>query len=161
MEYKIADDTKVILRPATEADLPAMMELIRELAEYERAPEQVTVSPEDFRDAGFGVHPVWWALVAVSTGSEGNAIVGMALYYIRYSTWKGKRVYLEDLVVRQSWRGRGIGKMLMDRLLETAREQGYKGLSWQVLEWNDPAINFYKKYRAHFDKEWVNVSLEF
>jgi GNAT superfamily N-acetyltransferase len=122
---------------------------------YEKAPEQVTVSLSHFIESGFGNKPVWWALVAEVDG----VVVGMALYYIRYSTWKGQRLYLEDLLVTEEMRGNKIGSMLVDALIKEAKQQGIKGMNWQVLEWNEPAINFYKKYKADFDSEWVNCSI--
>lgn len=133
-----------------------MMELVRELALYEKAPEQVTVTLEHFEESGFGPNPVWWAFVA----EEDGVIAGMALYYIRYSTWKGTRMYLEDIVVTDSHRGKGIGKLLFDRLIVEAQEKKFSGILWQVLDWNEPAINFYKKYNATFDPTWLNVSIE-
>ncbi len=146
----------ITIRYAAAADCPRMMELVHELAVYERAPEAVTVSLEHFIESGFGDKPVWWALVAEVDGT----VVGFALYYIRYSTWKGQRMYLEDILVTEAWRGKGIGTLLMDKLITIAKEKGYSGMLWQVLDWNEPAINFYKKYKASFDPEWVNVSLE-
>jgi ribosomal protein S18 acetylase RimI-like enzyme len=153
---------QLYIRPAVAEDTEAMMSLIRELALFEKAPDEVTVSLEHFRQSGFGPNPVWWALVAVSPASEGKMeeIAGLALYYIRYSTWKGQRMYLEDIIVREGSRGKGIGGLLMDGLIEIARKQKFSGMMWQVLEWNEPAIAFYKKYNASFDKEWINVSLE-
>lgn len=146
----------IVIREATEADCPRMMELVHELAVYERAPEAVTVSMEHFIASGFGDKPVWWAIVAEANG----IVVGFALYYIRYSTWKGQRMYLEDILVTDAWRGKGIGSLLMDRLIGIAKEKGFSGMLWQVLDWNEPAIRFYKKYNAHFDPEWVNVSID-
>jgi GNAT superfamily N-acetyltransferase len=147
---------EINIRPAVAEDCPAMLELIRELAVFERAPDEVTVDPEHFRDSGFGDNPVWWALVAEGDG----VVVGFALYYVRYSTWKGQRMYLEDIIVNEPWRGKGIGKLLMDKLIEVAAEKKFTGMMWQVLDWNEPAINFYKRYNARFDAEWVNVSIE-
>lgn len=133
-----------------------MMELVRELALYEKAPDEVTVSMLHFEESGFGAQPVWWAFVAETE----DRIIGFALYYIRYSTWKGQRMYLEDILVTESWRGRGIGAMLMDQLILTAKEKGFSGIAWQVLDWNEPAIHFYKRYQPRFDSEWINVSVE-
>lgn len=147
---------EIVIREATITDCPSMMELVHELAVFERAPDEVTVSMEHFKGSGFGDKPVWWAIVAEVDG----VVVGFALYYIRYSTWKGQRMYLEDILVTESWRGKGVGSMLMDRLIIIAKEKGFSGMLWQVLDWNEPAIKFYKKYDAKFDPEWVNVSLE-
>lgn len=144
------------IRPATRQDCPAMLGLIRELAEYEKAPQEVTVDPLHFEESGFGPHPVWWAIVA--EGQEG--IVGFALYYIRYSTWKGQVMYLEDIIVTEPHRGKGIGSMLMDQLIREAKQKQFGRIVWQVLEWNEPAIRFYRKYGASFDPEWVNVILD-
>lgn len=143
------------LRVATVDDCPRLMELVHELALFERAPEEVTVTLDEFIDAGFGAKPVWKAYVAEVDG----LIVGFALYYIRYSTWKGCRLYLEDLIVTEAYRGRKIGKLLLDRLIVEAKELGFSGMVWQVLDWNEPAINFYKKYEANLEAGWLNVSL--
>jgi len=145
----------IIIRRAVKADCSRLLELIKELAVYEKAPEEVTVSLEEFENAGFGDNPVWKAFVA----EENGIIQGFGLYYIRYSTWKGCRMYLEDLLVTEKMRGKGLGKMIFDRLIEEAKEKNFKGMTWQVLDWNDPAINFYEKYNAEFDSGWINVSL--
>lgn len=137
-----------------------MLKLIQELADYEKAPHEVTVDPAHFESSGFGPHPVWWAFVVEDEKLDGSPVVGFALYYVRYSTWKGQVMYLEDIIVTSEYRGKGIGKMLMDKLIEEAREKGFKRITWQVLEWNEPAIGFYKKYNATFDPEWVNVILD-
>lgn len=147
-------DTSVI-RKATKEDCARIMELVHELAVYEKAPNEVTVTLEHFTESGFGEQPVWWAFVVEVEGK----IQGFALYYIRFSTWKGNRMYLEDLMVTEEMRGNGLGKILFDRLVEEAREKGFTGIAWQVLEWNEPAINFYKKYHALFDGEWLNCSI--
>jgi len=147
----------ITIRRAEKQDCPQLLELIKELALYEKAPQEVTVTLEHFEESGFGENPVWWAFVAIDTNTE--KIPGFALWYIRYSTWKGQRMYLEDIIVTEEARGKGIGKLLFDALMEEAKEKKYKGIVWQVLEWNEPAINFYKKYNANFDPEWVNCSI--
>ena len=142
----------ITIRRALKEDWPRLLELIKELALYEKAPDEVTVSLEHFEESGFGETPVWWAFVA----EEAGFVAGFALYYIRYSTWKGQRMYLEDLMVTQSMRNKGIGTLLFERLIEEAKERKLNGIVWQVLEWNEPAITFYKKYQAKFDGEWLN-----
>lgn len=149
--------TTITIRKAVKEDCPAMLQLVHELAEYEKAPEQVTVTLDHFIESGFGPNPVWWAFVAEAEGR----VAGMALYYIRYSTWKGQRMYLEDIVVNEAMRGKGIGTKLMDSLIAECKEKKFSGMMWQVLEWNEPAINFYKKYKANFDGEWINCSINF
>jgi len=146
---------QINLRVAVKEDCPRLLDLVHELALFEKAPEEVTVTLEEFENAGFGEKPVWKTFVAEVDG----VIVGFALYYIRYSTWKGCRMYLEDLIVTESWRGKGVGKLLFDRLIVEAREMGFNGMSWQVLDWNEPAIKFYKKYEAALDGAWINGSL--
>jgi GNAT superfamily N-acetyltransferase len=146
----------IIIRKAVKEDCPRLLELVRELALYEKAPQEVTVTLQHFEESGFGPSPVWWAFAAEADGK----VEGFALYYIRYSTWKGQRMYLEDILVTEKMRGKGIGKLLMDRLIVEAREKKFTGMMWQVLDWNEPAINFYKKYNAKFDGEWINVSIE-
>ena len=152
---------QVIIRRALKEDCPRLLELIKELAEYEKAPQEVTVSLAHFTDSGFGENPVWWAFVAATVGDDGCEIIhGFALYYVRYSTWKGQRMYLEDILVTQEMRGKGMGKLLFDALIDEAKTKGFSGMLWQVLNWNRPAIDFYKKYNAKFDDEWINCSIE-
>ncbi|WP_432711963.1 GNAT family N-acetyltransferase [Pedobacter sp.] len=145
---------KVNIRIAEEKDCPAILELIHELALYEKAPEEVTVKLEEFIDAGFGAAPVWKAFVAENDGK----IIGFALYYIRYSTWKGCRLYLEDFIVTEAYRGQGVGKLLFETVMQEAKDKGFNGMSWQVLDWNEPAINFYNKYNAYLEAGWLNAS---
>jgi GNAT superfamily N-acetyltransferase len=155
----IFDTYKVIqmkIRKAIKTDCIAMMKLIVELAIYEKAPDEVTVTMEHFVESGFGEKPVWEAFVAENEAG----VIGFALYYIRYSTWKGQRMYLEDLLVTDTMRGKGVGKLLFDALIEEATAKKYTGLVWQVLDWNEPAINFYKKFdTVKFDAEWINCSI--
>ena len=153
---------KIEIRRAFKEDCQHLLELIDELAVYEKAPQEVTVTLEHFIESGFGQKPVWWGFVAVDhTDPKQERLVAFALYYIRYSTWKGQRMYLEDIIVTEQARGKGIGKLLMDQLIVEAREKKFTGMMWQVLEWNEPAINFYRKYEAHLDPEWINCSLHF
>jgi GNAT superfamily N-acetyltransferase len=142
----------VHIRRAVRTDCPRLLELIKGLALYERAPQEVTVTPEEFADSGFGTQPVWWAFVAEADG----ILCGFALYYIRYSTWKGQRLYLEDLYVEPEMRGKGIGARLFEQLMQETRERQLHGMTWQALKWNEPALNFYRKYHASFDEGWVN-----
>ena len=226
------------IRRARREDCPAMLELIRELAVFERAPDEVTVSPEHFEESGFGERPIWWAFVACAEGAGAESaekavsetastvqdpllahlmqepqqaasstetievqnvtdevpgepfiqldepveasipgpiadamplmlnvqpcekVVGLALYYIRYSTWKGQRMYLEDLLVTESWRRKGVGTALMDALIGAAKVEGWHGISWQVLKWNESAIKFYERYNPRLDGEWLNVAID-
>lgn len=148
---------EIKIRRAVKDDCPRLLELIKGLADYEKAPEEVTVSLSHFEESGFGKEPVWWAFVAESE----NYICGFALYYIRYSTWKGQRLYLEDIYVEPQKRGSGIGALLFDRIAEEARNGKFTGMMWQVLDWNEPAINFYRKYGTRFDNEWINCSIDF
>lgn len=147
---------KIEIRKAAREDCPRLLELVKELAVYERAPNEVTVSLDHFTESGFGKKPVWWAFVAEVAG----AIQGFALYYIRYSTWKGQAMYLEDILVTEKMRGKQIGKLLFERLMEEAREKNLTRIVWQVLDWNEPAINFYKKYDCKFESAWINCSLD-
>lgn len=143
---------EINIRKAVKEDCPRLMELIQELADYEKAPDEVTVKMDHFIESGFGLNPIWWSFVAEVDGK----VEGFALYYVRYSTWKGQAMYLEDILVTNEMRGNGIGKLLFDRLIEEAKEKRWNRILWQVLDWNEPAINFYKKYNAEFDGKWVN-----
>ena len=147
-----------VIRKAVKEDCKRLKELVYQLAVYEKATAEVTTSLAHFEESGFGEKPVWWSLVAEVDG----IVEGFALYYIRYSTWKGQRMYLEDFLVNNECRGKGIGQLLFDQLLEEAKERKLSGMVWQVLDWNEPAINFYKKYKGvNFDGGWINCSLNF
>lgn len=144
------------IRIAQKEDMAKVMDLVNELAKFEKAPNEVKTTENILIEDGFGLNPLFKCFVA-----EGNAgIVGFALYYFRYSTWKGKCLYLEDLYVKEAFRNFGIGKKLMDSIIETAKHDRCKRISWQVLEWNEDAIRFYRKYDANFDKEWWNGSID-
>lgn len=147
----------IIIRKFTPDDLPVMFDLIMELAVYEKAPEQVTNTVEQMYIDGFGENPVYGAILAEVDGE----VVGMSLYYYRYSTWKGKRLYLEDLVVREKMRGKGVGEKLLEGTFDIAKANNCTGLMWQVLDWNESAINFYKKFGARFDAGWINVHIDY
>jgi ribosomal protein S18 acetylase RimI-like enzyme len=146
-----------MIRPATIHDCTAMLQLIQELAEYEKAPNEVTITLDHLQQSGFGPNPVYWAFVAEAEG----VIVGFALCYTRFSTWKGQRCYLEDIIVSEPYRGQKFGKQLMDTVLADAQQKKLHGVTWQVLNWNTPAIDFYKKYKSNFDEEWINCSVTF
>ncbi len=146
----------ISIRPGTHEDMPRVWELVCELAEFERERQQVQTTPEILERDGFGEAPLFGLLVA----QEESEVVGMALYYFRYSTWKGKRLYLEDLVVTESARGCGVGRALLEATIEAAREAGCSGLMWQVLDWNTPAIEFYKRFDVRLEEQWMNVHLD-
>ena len=155
----------ITIRRAVKEDCKRLLELIQELADFERAPHEVTVTLDHFIESGFGENPVWYGFVAASSPNPfskngEDEIAGFALYYVRYSTWKGQRMYLEDILVTEKLRGKGIGKLLFDRLIEEAKEKKFCGIVWQVLDWNEPAIKFYKKYNAKIESEWLNCSIE-
>ncbi len=145
------------IRHATRADIPRVHALICELATYEKAREQVETTPAILERDGFGDAPLYQLLVA----DDGGEIVGIALSYFRYSTWKGKRLYLEDLIVTESARGQGVGRALLGATIELARQTDCSGLMWQVLDWNAPAIKFYEKFGVRIETEWNTVHLDF
>lgn len=137
--------------------MPSVLELIRELAVFEKAPNAVTNTLEMMERDGFGDKPIYGLFVAENADNE---IVGISLYYTRYSTWKGPCMYLEDLIVTESERGNGYGKALFDATYEEAQKLGMPYMMWQVLDWNQPAIDFYETYGATFDGEWVNCTVD-
>ncbi len=145
----------VIIRKGYKQDIPAVLGLVKELAEYERSPKEVVVTVEDMERDGFGDKPVFKFFVA----EAGGEVAGMALYYIKYSTWKGKCVFLDDIVVTEKHRRSGIGKKLFEAVIMETKKLKAKRLEWQVLDWNTPAIKFYENYRSQFLKEWVSCRL--
>lgn len=147
----------ITVRTGRKEDIPSMMKLVKELAEYERAADQVTNTEEQMLIDGFGENPVFGSFVAEYEGE----IVGVSIYYNRYSTWKGKRLYLEDIVVNKEYRGKGVGKALFEATVAKAKEENCTGMMWQVLDWNESAISFYKQYGTRFDDDWVNCKLDF
>ena len=141
----------VIIREGRKEDLSSVLALVKELAEFEKAPQEVEVTVAEMEKNGFGENPVFRFLVAEAEGK----IIGIALYYTAYSTWKGKYIYLDDLIVTEKLRRSGTGKLLFDALLKEAKREGANQLRWHVLQWNTTAINFYKKYNAVLDPEWI------
>jgi len=148
----------ITVRKGQQKDLAQVLDLIKELAIYEKALEEVENSVAQMEVDGFGKSAIFDFYVAVNE----DLVVGTAIYYTRYSTWKGKRLYLEDLVVKESLRRQGVGKILFDEVLKTAKATQCTGMMWQVLDWNEMAINFYKKhYPTYFDHEWINCNIDF
>lgn len=150
-------DMNILLRKATIDDLPAVVELIKELAAYEKAAHEVKITLDELEKDGFGEHPLYWIILAEVDAQ----IVGMSFYYIRYSTWTGRNLYLEDIVVKEQYRRFGIGKLLFEETIKSAKEMNVRQMIWQVLDWNEPALNFYKKFNAELDPEWINGKLRF
>jgi GNAT superfamily N-acetyltransferase len=147
----------MIIRTGSKTDIPAILGLIKELAAYEKAPHDVEVTIEQMEEWGFGNNKLFDFFVA----EKNNTIVGMALYYYKYSTWKGKCLFLEDIIVTESERQHGYGKLLFNEVAKVAKHQQVKRMEWQVLDWNEPAIKFYKRYNTVFDGEWINCKLTF
>jgi GNAT superfamily N-acetyltransferase len=143
------------IREGQQTDIPAALDLIRELAIYENAPNEVIVNEADMIRDGFGPTRLFHFYVATLD----NVVIGIALTYIRYSTWKGPMLYLEDLVIREAHRGKGVGKLLFEKCMKRASDLNYEGMIWQVLDWNEPAIRFYDKYQSNYSGEWLNGKL--
>lgn len=142
----------VRIRKAKIEDMPRVLELIQELATYEKAPDEMINTVENLERDGFGESKVFDCIVA-----EGDdLIVGFALFFTGYSTWKGRTLYLEDFIVSETYRGKGYGKLLFEEVIAEAKRREVKRMDWQVLEWNEHAIQFYKKYKATLDGEWYN-----
>lgn len=145
------------IRKGKKEDLPQVLSLIKELAIYEKAPNEVEVTVEQMEEWGFGNDKQFDFFVAEKDGK----IIGIALYYYKYSTWKGKCLFLEDIIVTESERKNGYGKQLFDAVVQVAKKDRVKRMEWQVLEWNEPAIKFYKKTSTIFDNEWINCKLTY
>jgi len=146
---------KIKVRKGVKEDLSSVLDLIKELADYENSLEEVTITLEDLENDGFGTHPWYWFLVA----ENNEKIIGLSFYFIRYSTWKGKCLFLEDFVIKEEYRKQGIGSLLFEETINICKKQNLNGMIWQVLDWNTPAIEFYKKYNADISKEWLNGKL--
>ncbi|RMG29256.1 MAG: GNAT family N-acetyltransferase [Bacteroidetes bacterium] len=148
--------SQIHIRKGVAADMPQVHQLVYELSVYEQAPHEVHTSPEQYVQDGFGEHPLFECFVAEN---EEGRIVGIAFFYFGYSTWKGKKLYLDDLIVTEAYRRKGVGMKLFDRLVRYAAEQGAQQMRWHVLDWNEPAIEFYKKIDAELDPEWITCKL--
>lgn len=147
---------QIEIRKARIEDVPAIYDLVKELALFEKAPEEVSSSFDDFIQNGFQENPIFAANLIFFEGK----LAGFALWYFRFSTWKGKRLYLEDLYIKEEFRSLGLGKMLLDETVLEAKRTQCTGMMWQVLDWNEPAIQFYSKYGVKFDAGWLNVHLD-
>ena len=145
----------IVIRKATLEDVPAIYDLVVALAVYENEPDAVTATLDEYK------HNFLEKVFHASVAELNNKVVGMALYYLTYSTWKGRMLYLEDFVVFEEYRRMGIGQLLFDAILAAAKEMDCKLLKWQVLDWNEPALNFYKKNQATIEKEWWNGKIIF
>ena len=144
------------IRKGEKSDLPTIYALIKELALYERAENEVSNTLDEMLEDGFGENPIYYFFVAENNEKK---IVGLSLYYFKYSTWKGRCMYLEDIIVNEPSRGKGIGSALFKEIIVQAKAEKVKRLEFQVLNWNEPAIHFYRKFNCHFDEEWINVKL--
>lgn len=147
---------EIEIRKGTREDLPAVLALVHELADFEKAPDAVTNTIADMEEDGFGPNSVFQFYVAVLDGK----IRGVALYFTKYSTWKGKGLYLDDLIVTEKFRGKGIGKKLLDAFMMEAIRSKAKQVHWQVLDWNTPASDFYKKVGARIEPEWYDCKMD-
>ena len=146
---------KITIRQSQKEDMPKVLEYIQELATYEKAPDEMENTVEDLKKNGFGDNKVFDCIVAEIE----NNVVGFALYYTGYSTWKGRTLYLEDFLVSEDYRGKGIGRLLFNQVILEAKKRNVKRMDWQVIDWNEPAISFYSKYNATLDREWINGRL--
>lgn len=148
---------EIKLLKGTRAHIPAALKLVKELAVYERAPKEVEVTVPEMINWGFGKNKVFDFYVLQKKGT----VIGLALYYFKYSTWKGRCMFLEDIIVTEKERGNGYGKILFEKVLQVAKKEKVRRLEWQVLDWNKPAIEFYKKYGSELDGEWINCKLRY
>ena len=146
----------MIIRKATKNDMPSVLELIQELATFEKEPDAVVVTVDDLVRDGFSENPLFQCFVA----EVDNEIIGMALYYYRYSTWKGKTIHLEDLIVKESKRGTGAGFALYKEIIKQGKAKNVRRIEWNVLDWNTPAINFYEKSGAKVLGDWRVVQMD-
>ena len=146
----------MIIRKASKNDMPSVLELIQELAVFEKEPDAVVVTVEDLVRDGFSENPLFQCFVA----EVENAIIGMALYYYRYSTWKGKTIHLEDLIVKESKRGTGAGFALYKEIIKQGKAENVRRIEWNVLDWNTPAIDFYEKSGAKLIGDWRVVHMD-
>ena len=147
---------KTIIRKGLKNDLPAVLNLIKELADYEKSLKEVTITLKDLEKDGFGKHPWYWFLIA----EKNKIIIGLSFYWIRYSTWKGKFLFLEDFIIKKEYRRSGIGSELFEATIKECHKLKLNGMIWQVLDWNTPAIDFYKKYNANISSDWLNGKLD-
>lgn len=145
----------ITIRKGLKEDLHHVLDMIQELAEYEKAPNEVTVTLQELEKDGFGNNPLFEFFLAF----ENEAVAGMVFYFYSYSTWKGKCIYLEDIIVKNEFRGKNIGKLLFEAVIKVSKEYGASRMQWQVLDWNEPAINFYRKFNADLDSTWINCKL--
>ena len=144
------------IRKGEKADMPAVLELITELTVFEKEPDAVVVTVQDLERDGFGDHPLFHTFIA----EKNDKIVGMALYYYRYSTWKGKTIHLEDLIVKEEMRGSGLGFALYSEIIKQGKKDGVRRIEWNVLDWNTPAIDFYEKSGARILADWRVVNMD-
>ena len=147
----------MIIRKGIKKDIPQVLDLIKELAKYENSIEKVSNTVERIENDGFGETPIFDLFVAENS----KKIIGIAITYYKYSTWRGRKLYLEDLMISENYRRKGIGGKLFDFVINFAKEKKCTGLNLQVLDWNTIGINFYKKYNMKFDNKWTNYYLEF